>query len=53
MAATEKPAGAYTLEEACKAALHVQAASMGLRIARELAPRATEAARPKAGAAEA
>jgi hypothetical protein len=39
MAATKKPTGAYTREEAYEAALRVQAVNTRLRIARELAPR--------------
>jgi hypothetical protein len=53
MAATERQAGPYTLEEAYDAAIQVQAMSTRLRIARELAPRPAEAKGPKAGAAEA
>jgi hypothetical protein len=42
LAATERPAGAYTLEEVYRAALQVQAVSTRPRIARELNPRSTE-----------
>jgi hypothetical protein len=52
MAATEKPAGAYTPEEAYKAALQVQAVRARLRIARELGPREMEAGRPRVGVTE-
>jgi hypothetical protein len=52
MAATEKPAGAYILEKAYEAGLQVQAVCTRLRIARELAPRETEAWRPRAGVME-
>jgi hypothetical protein len=52
MAVTEKPAAAYTLEEAYKAALQVQAVRARLRIARELAPRQMEAGRLRARVTE-
>jgi hypothetical protein len=49
MASIVETGGAYSLEEAYDAALMVSAGNVKLKIARELAPRAAEAARPRWG----
>jgi hypothetical protein len=49
MASTFETRGAYSLEEAYDAALVVSAGNAGLKIARELVPRAAKAARPRWG----